>query len=30
MRPEEIARKLRLPPCTVTRIILGSRNHGKL
>ena len=30
LRPEEIARKLHLTPYTVTQIILGSRNRGKL
>ncbi len=30
LRPEEIARKLRLTSYTVTQIILGSRNRGKL
>ena len=30
LRPEEIARKLRLTPYIVTQIILGSRNRGKL
>ena len=30
LRPEEIASKLRLSTYTVTQIILGSRNRGKL
>jgi hypothetical protein len=30
LRPEEIAQKLRLSTYTVTQIILGSRNRGKL
>jgi hypothetical protein len=30
LRPDEIAQKLRLTPYTVTQIILGSRNRGKL
>ena len=30
LRPEEIAAKLRLSTYTVTQIILGSRNRGKL
>ena len=30
LRPEEIAHKLRLSTYTVTQIILGSRNRGKL
>jgi len=30
LRPEEIAQKLRLSTYTVTQIVLGSRNRGKL
>ena len=30
LRPEEIAQKLRLSTYTVSQIILGSRNRGKL